>query len=312
MSIIISSAYSLDSQKGNSITARRISSLLGKAGQNARAICDEQLPACDTLIALHATKTLHHSRRFKRDNPQGNLIIYLTGTDLYRELPAGNPDFFEALELADYLVVSQSISLSSIPVIYQHKARVVTASVELPEITSIATPPQPSLALVGHLRAVKNPFLLTHALALLPDLDIHAYSIGESREEEMSATARKWEQREERYRWLGNLPHSDALGWMQQVTATLNTSHLEGGANSIAESIVLGTPVLASRIEGNLGMLGDDYAGYFTPNSPTELANLIHRTVTDPAFLAQLQQQVKARQANFSTEQETAGWLTII
>lgn len=312
MHIIISSAYSLDSQKGNSITARRIASLLAKAGHRAHAICTEDVPPADALIALHATKTLHHSRCFKRNNPQGNLIIYLTGTDLYRELPAGNPEFFEAIELADQLVVSQPTSFHSIPSAYQHKAHVVTASVELPEITTIETPPQPSLALIGHLRSVKNPFLLAHALSLVPDLDVHAYSIGESREEAMSATARKWQEREPRYRWLGNLPHSSALGWMQQVTATLNTSHLEGGANSVAESIVLGTPVLASKIEGNLGMLGADYAGYFTPNSPTELAHLIRRAVTDQEFLALLQSQVKDRQASFTTAQETAGWLALL
>lgn len=312
MHIIISSAYSLDSQKGNSITAQRIAKLLELAGHNTEAVCSGTLPVSDVLIALHATKTLHHSRSFKRQNPRGNLIIYLTGTDLYRELPAGNPEFFEALEIADSLVVSQPTSLHSIPAAYRHKSHVVTASVDLPEITPVTSPEQPSLALVGHLRSVKNPFLLTHALALLPDLAVQAYSIGESREEAMSATARKWEQREPRYQWLGNLPHSTTLGWMQKVTATLNTSHLEGGANSVAESIVLGTPVLASRIEGNVGMLGDDYLGYFTPNSPTELAALIQRTLTDSDFLNTLKEQTVKRQALFSTESEVQGWLALL
>ena len=312
MHIIISSAYSLDSQKGNSITAQRIARLLNKAGHQATAICSTELPPSDALIALHATKTLHHSRSFKRRNPHGNLIIYLTGTDLYRELPAGNPEFFEALDLADSLVVSQLSSLHSIPAAYRYKSHVVTASVNLPDITPVAVPKQPSLALIGHLRSVKNPFLVTHALALLPDLDVQTYSIGESREEEMSATARKWEQRDPRYQWLGNLPHSTALGWIQKVTATLNTSHLEGGANSVAESIVLGTPVLASQVEGNVGMLGDDYAGYFTPNSPTELAALIQRTLTDGVFLDTLKEQVRKRQATFDTESEVQGWLTLL
>lgn len=312
MHIIIASAYSLQSQKGNAISAKRIADLLAKAGHTTQALCSETLPSCDALIALHATKTLHLSRSFRQHNPTGKLIIYLTGTDLYRELPAGNPDFFEALELADSLVVSQPSSLDSVPRAYRSKTHVVPASVQLPEISPHAPLPQPSIALIGHLRTVKNPFLLNHALSLLPDLDIHAYSIGEAREASMERSAHHWEKREPRYSWLGNMSHGETLGWVQKVTLTINSSHLEGGSNAVAESIVLGTPVLASRIEGNIGMLGDDYAGYFQPNSATDLAKVLQRCCDDPTFLQQLRDQVSARQEMFSTSSETQGWLKLL
>jgi len=40
----------------------------------------------------------------------------------------------------------------------------------------------------------------------------------------------------------------------------------------IIEALASGTPVLASRIDGNLGLLGDDYAGVFEPGEATGLA----------------------------------------
>lgn len=43
------------------------------------------------------------------------------------------------------------------------------------------------------------------------------------------------------------------------------------------EAVTSGTPVLASRIDGNLGMLGADYAGYFPPGNAEALAALILR-----------------------------------
>jgi glycosyltransferase involved in cell wall biosynthesis len=46
----------------------------------------------------------------------------------------------------------------------------------------------------------------------------------------------------------------------------VHASRIEGGAHVIAEAVRSGTPVIASRIEGNVGMLGADYAGYFECN----------------------------------------------
>ena len=44
----------------------------------------------------------------------------------------------------------------------------------------------------------------------------------------------------------------------------------------IAEALTCGVPVVASRIDGNVGMLGRDYAGYFTPGDDRELAQLLN------------------------------------
>ncbi|PQJ28226.1 glycosyltransferase [Rubritalea profundi] len=312
MHILISSAYPLSSPKGNSITAKRIAKLLTQAGHAAQAINTDMPPPADAMIALHATKTLAASKRFKVNSPNRKLIIYLTGTDIYREQTNNNPEFKEALILADALVVSQRASLASIPSEFQDKSHFVPASVLLPPLKKVSSPPSPSLALIGHLRSVKNPFLMNKALKELDGLKLDVFTLGAALEPNMLHEVHNWQQADSRFHWLNDVPYTKALSWIQQVDFTLNTSHSEGGSNAVAESIVLGTPVLASKIEGNVGMLGDDYLGYFEPNNASSLARLIHLAVTDYSFHQNLLQQITDLQQNFLPEKETAGWLKLL
>ena len=312
MNILITSAYPLSSPKGNSITAKRIAKLLTQAGHSAQAINTDMPPPADAMIALHATKTLASSKRFKVHSPKGKLIIYLTGTDLYKEQANNNPEFKEALILADALVVGQRASLASIPSEFKSKSHFVPASVLLPSLKKVSAPPSPSLALIGHLRPVKNPFLMNLALEQLSAITLNAFTLGAALEPSMLAEAERWQQADSRFHWLNDIPYSEALSWIEQVDFTLNTSHSEGGSNAVAESIVLGTPVLASKIEGNVGMLGDDYLGYFEPNNANSLAKLIRRAITDHDFHEALLEQTLDLQQNFLPEKETAGWLKLL
>ncbi|MFC5050629.1 glycosyltransferase [Rubritalea spongiae] len=311
MYVLVSSAYPLTSPKGNTITAKRIVQLLNDAGHLAEAIHTDMPPQADAMIALHATKTLITSQRFKVCSPQGKLIIYLTGTDLYKDLPDNKPEFFEALELADYLVVSQKASLASVPSKYRPKARFVPASVLLPPEHPCPPPPENSVLLAAHLRPVKNPFLINKALTLLPQLQLHAFTLGAALDPQMAEQANHWQTIDRRFQWLNTLPYPETLSWMRQVDFTINTSHSEGGSNAVAESIALGTPVLASRIEGNLGLLEDNYLGYFEPDSPQSLADLLALALSDPDLQAQLHTQTQNLQHKFLPEKEIQGWITL-
>ena len=64
---------------------------------------------------------------------------------------------------------------------------------------------------------------------------------------------------------------------IQRAHLLIHASRMEGGAHVIMEAVTSGTPVLASRIDGNVGMLGADYAGYFPWGDPHALAALILR-----------------------------------
>ena len=72
-----------------------------------------------------------------------------------------------------------------------------------------------------------------------------------------------------RYRWLGSVPHARALRWLASSHAMVISSRMEGGANVVCEALRIGVPVLASRISGNVGLLGRGYPGYFPAGGRT-------------------------------------------
>ena len=77
------------------------------------------------------------------------------------------------------------------------------------------------------------------------------------------------------YRWLGGLSHAETRARIQRAHVLVHASKMEGGAHVILEAVQSGTPVLASRIDGNVGMLGRDYAGYFALGDDAALAELL-------------------------------------
>ena len=93
-----------------------------------------------------------------------------------------------------------------------------------------------------------------------------------------------------RYRWLGSVPHGRALKWLASSHAMVISSRMEGGANVVCEALRIGVPVLASRISGNVGLLGERYAGYFRVGDERELAALINE-LSDSSFYGKLKKQ---------------------
>jgi glycosyltransferase involved in cell wall biosynthesis len=74
----------------------------------------------------------------------------------------------------------------------------------------------------------------------------------------------------------------------------------------VIEALRSGTPVLASRIDGNTGLLGVDYAGCFEPGDAADLAGQIKALWHDGARLQALAAQAAERAPEFSPEQEAA------
>jgi glycosyltransferase involved in cell wall biosynthesis len=114
------------------------------------------------------------------------------------------------------------------------------------------------------------------------------------------------------YRWLGGLPHEEVRRRVQHAHVLVHASRMEGGAHTVIEAVTSGTPVLASRIDGNLGLLGADYAGCFDPGDAAGLAALIARCSDDPAMLAHLRRQCDARAPLFHPQRERATLLGIV
>ena len=53
---------------------------------------------------------------------------------------------------------------------------------------------------------------------------------------------------------------------------------MEGGANVVSEAIAVGVPVVGVAHPGSVGLLGEDYPGYFPVGDTEGLAALLRRT----------------------------------
>lgn len=117
--------------------------------------------------------------------------------------------------------------------------------------------------------------------------------------------------RDTRYRWLGGRSHRQALRWIARSHALVVSSLMEGGANVICEAARIGTPVLASRISGNIGMLGRNYPGYFPPLDAKALGRLMERILAKEPYRT-LQRALAARRHLFLPSAERAALTAVI
>lgn len=271
------------------------------------------LPDC--LIALHARRSAESIARFAEACPDRPLIVVLTGTDLYRDIRT-DASAQRSLELATHLVVLQDEGLAELAAAHRARCRVIYQSAPA---CAPAAPRQNhfDVVLVGHMRAEKDPLTPMRALSLLPDDSrVRLTHIGAAGDEEylraaQSLQAQAWP-RGQRYVWLENLPHTETRRRIAQAQAMIISSVMEGGANVIIEAVTSGVPVLASRIPGNVGMLGRDYDGYFPPGDAAQLALMLERASRDDGFLAHLRQQCALRAPLFDPAREHAEVIRLV
>ena len=287
---------------GNWQTARRWASMLRG---HYRVRLSGQWAAGDeaALIALHARRSAASVAAWRAVHPQRPLVVVLTGTDLYDDI-RHDADARQSLELADRLVVLQPLGLRSLPEHLRHKAVVCIQST--PARQPLRKPARHLRALmVGHLRAVKSPETwFAAARALRQRDDILLDHIGDALDPALGEAARRCMADCPNYRWLGNRPHADTRRRIQQAHVLVHASRMEGGAHVVIEAVTSGTPVLASRIDGNLGLLGEDYPGVFDCGDSGTLAGLLQRCRDDPAMLPALAARCERRAPLFTPAHE--------
>src|SRR6266446_746503 len=152
-------------RNGNRHTATRWASMLRGAGHRVAVSLAWEGERCDALIALHARRSHASILKFE-EGSDAPLIVALTGTDLYRDLPAC-AEAQRSLELADRVIVLQEAALAELAAPVRKKTRVVYQS---SDCALRYTPPRERfrIAVVGHLRAEKDPLRAVEAISLLP------------------------------------------------------------------------------------------------------------------------------------------------
>ena len=257
------------------------------------------------MIALHARRSAPSVAAWRAAHPLRPLLLTLTGTDLYRDIDT-DACAQRSLELADMLVVLNELGADRLPAALQSKCHVLLQSCAS-RSTLAKTPRHLRALMVGHLREEKDPRTYFRAAQRLAGRgDILFDHIGAALDAALGAQASALAAVQPGYRWLGALPHAETRRRIQAAHVLVHPSWMEGGAHVVIEAVRSGTPVLASRIAGNIGLLGKDYGGFFEAGNDVALASLLASARDDPDMLPHLQRQVAQRAPLFAPQAESA------
>lgn len=300
------------SRHGNRTTALRWAKLLRELGHSVVVAQSYEAQRCDVLVALHAFRSAASIERFHRRHPRAPIIVALTGTDVYGDL-TGDDLTVGSLDLACACVVLQPLALNQLPAEVRTKTSVILQSAPPPPSTDAGRRHGFTAVVLAHLREVKDPRLAARAVGMLaPRSAVRVVHMGAALEDGMEAWARAETSRNPRYEWRGDVPHWRALRVLARSRVMVLTSKAEGGANALSEALAAGVPVLSSRIDGSVGILGEDYEGYFGVGRADELAALLERAEGDGNFYGQLRGACDALRSLVSPDRERQAWAALL
>ena len=309
-------------RNGNRVTAERWRRLLRQLGHDVQIILPENatktgsLSSTDLLIAVHARKSHSAVASFHERFPDRPIIVAIAGTDLSDDFARNGPrrdQVLASLEVAVRIIALHPLVELELPLELRERVRVLLQSA-----VPLAHPPERTqrtldMVVVGHLRAVKDPFLPARALSQLPARSrLRIRHFGRALDPDMLEEARSAMERDPRYRWKGEQPRGEVRQAIARAHALIHPSIAEGGANTVSEALVLGTPVLATAIPGNLGLLGADHPGVFPVGDAAALARLMLRFESEPRFRAILKERCEAIGERHRPEAELGSWQKLL
>jgi putative glycosyltransferase (TIGR04348 family) len=313
MKIVLITPEGPTSRTGNKVAANRWARILRGLGHRVRLDAAYDGEPADMMVAVHAWRSAQAIERFKTAYPDRPLVLQLSGTDIYDALKSDPVPTLRAMELADRLVALNDLAWKVVPR-RLHK-RLLVMHQSAPPLTE---PRQPSpraviVSVIGHLRDVKDPLRAALAARLLPAASrVRIEQVGRAYTPEWAQRARAEMATNPRYRWRDDVPAAGVRHLLARSHAMAITSLSEGGANVVSEAIVAGVPILASRMDGNVGLLGRDYGGYFAVGDTRALARLMRRLEEDPPFVAVLGKALRARSPLFRPAREVSAWRALL
>jgi putative glycosyltransferase (TIGR04348 family) len=304
------------SRSGNRITALRWSRFLRSLGHRVEILHKLDDPGigarADVLVLLHAAKCASAAQIFRKNYPHRPLVVALTGTDLYHDLER-QARARRSLELADRIILLQRSGLANLAPHLRRKSHVIHQSSIPVNASRFSFKRHFHVCVVGHLRAVKDPMRCALAVRSLPaDSKIRVVQIGRAMTEQFAARALREDQINDRYTWLGEFTHAKTRMRIAQSHLLVLTSKMEGGANVISEACVAGVPILASRIEGSVGLLGEKHPGMFEVGNTRALRSLLLASENDQSFYEKLRKASLEKASDFKPDLERAAWRDLL
>lgn len=265
----------------------------------------------DLAVVLHAYRSAAIVAHSKARFPSRPVLLVITGTDLYQH--GDTTACQRSFALADRIVVAQPTMIRDLPVKYRSKTESIFQSATASSLPRPTRPRQLRVVVFGHLRQVKDPFRAAMAVRQLPTTSkIVVEHYGTALHPSMENRAIAETARNTRYRWLGEVTRGEVRRKLATAWLMVLSSRMEGGANVLSEAVAAHTPLLASRIPGTTGLLGEHYKGLFEVGDTHHLRQLLNDCETNPSFYRHLQSQVAAKAHLVSRPREINAWKRLL
>lgn len=293
----------LKSQRGNSVTAVRLSTGLRRKGYMIDLISMDEpgwqsrldrYTHANSYDLVHGFHALHFTRAANHPVVKRlPLILTTTGTDINYDLsgPQKGQVLETMLQARKIVVFNPNLGrqLTTTEPRLQSRQAVIPQGVKLhgavgftrqhPEISSADT----VFVIPSGLRPVKNLDLALDGLAVVyrKHPQICLLIVGAAIDAEYTAhiksrlDALKWAH------YLGEVPHQNMRGILQAADIVLNTSRAEGQPQGALEAMSLGKPCILTAVPGNLGIIEDGIHGCYI-NSAPELASAALKLIQNP------------------------------
>ncbi|MEE2745763.1 MAG: selenoneine biosynthesis selenosugar synthase SenB [Pseudomonadota bacterium] len=309
MNIIQITPAGQKSISGNRTTANRCERIFRKLGHQVITATSYASQPADMMVAIHAYRSAESIKSFRQKYPSRPLMVCLGGTDINEFIYSHRELTSRSMEMADLLICLNDLVPKRVPKSLRHKARVIYQSAR-----PLIKPRSPSkryfdICVVANLRKVKDPMRAAIAVRSLPkESQIRVIHFGSASDPSLKRFAALEMKSNSRYIWKGQVPAWRVRREFLKTQLMVISSFSEGGANVVSEALVSSVPIVASKIDGNIGLLGKDYEGYFPVGDEKALMGLLLNIENDPGFLSALTLQCQARADIFSCDREVEAW----
>lgn len=321
MKIAIFSAAARETRSGNWVTASRWQRSLRSAGHHVTILHDKsEVEGCDAdvLIGLHARRSGSTLLQFKKRYPERKTIVALSGTDIYRELSPTRKRHpivaIKSLDSCDQIILLQPLMADRLKPKWRSKSTVVMMDVTKPKrVRKRVVGSSLNVCVVGHLRHEKDPLRAALAVRNLSgEVRVRVTHVGSALSDSFQVRASLESKRNASWNWLGSVEYAAVQKLMQESDLLVNASRAEGAPNVLFEAISCRLPIVASRIDGHVGVLGKGYPGYFAVGDTDGLQKLLVRCKLDAKFYQQLLKSIDVLAKNYRPGTELKSLLEAI